>query len=138
MDPSRDQLRGWFEGEPSLVEPRMREIEDGAATHDRLRDQKIEIEDSRSPPLFLRPIATGRPFELMASIEQGPRSRGPGEHCRGVEEIGLRWANRACAPQRRHRQDLSGTGQGRKRFRKGRFGLAEVSAKTDQDLHLSG
>lgn len=69
VDPIRDELGGWFEGETSLVQSRVGEVEIGTSAHRRSRDEKVEIENSGSPPFFLCPVATGNHLELSATME---------------------------------------------------------------------
>jgi hypothetical protein len=137
VNPVGDQLGRRFEGETPLVQPRVWQLENWTSTHSVTRDQEIEVEQPRSPPLLLGSIATFVGLEFTTPAQKVLGRLRPLEQDCSVEELGLRWADRVSAPQRRPGRDPSLRGEGFARAPKGCPRLADIATKTDDDLHHS-
>jgi hypothetical protein len=73
VSPARSDLCRRFESETSLVKTGVGNLKSRATEDQPFGQQEIEVEPTRPPPFFARPIPSRDRFELTAPLQQVPR-----------------------------------------------------------------
>ena len=133
MDPVRRDLSGRVEGEAPRVESWVRKLERRSPAHEAFCEQKVEIQRSRAPPLLLRTLPPGRPFELLTAREKMVWPSRPLDQNCCVEEVILRRSDRTGAPQPRCGDNPSNPCNPCQTIRKQRLRAAHVAAEPEND-----